>query len=95
MFESVLAQAPSSRLPRKTREDYVEAAAEELAELVEAYGRLGVGRLLTWPHHTPEPVGRSPGTASLRDSARAARKVGRNEPCPCGSGQKYKRCHGR
>ncbi len=23
------------------------------------------------------------------------RKVGRNEPCPCGSGQKYKRCHGR
>ena len=23
------------------------------------------------------------------------RKVGRNEPCPCGSGTKYKRCHGR
>ncbi len=22
------------------------------------------------------------------------RKVGRNEPCPCGSGQKFKRCHG-
>ena len=22
------------------------------------------------------------------------RKVGRNEPCPCGSGKKYKRCHG-
>jgi uncharacterized protein YecA (UPF0149 family) len=22
-------------------------------------------------------------------------KVGRNEPCPCGSGVKYKRCHGR
>ncbi|MGH9267848.1 MAG: SEC-C metal-binding domain-containing protein, partial [Acidimicrobiales bacterium] len=21
-------------------------------------------------------------------------KVGRNEPCPCGSGRKYKRCHG-
>lgn len=21
-------------------------------------------------------------------------KVGRNEPCPCGSGQKFKRCHG-
>lgn len=21
--------------------------------------------------------------------------VGRNDPCPCGSGQKYKRCHGR
>jgi tetratricopeptide (TPR) repeat protein len=25
----------------------------------------------------------------------AAPKVGRNEPCPCGSGQKYKKCHGR
>ena len=22
-------------------------------------------------------------------------KVGRNEPCPCGSGKKYKACHGR
>jgi uncharacterized protein YecA (UPF0149 family) len=22
-------------------------------------------------------------------------KVGRNDPCPCGSGKKYKRCHGR
>jgi len=22
-------------------------------------------------------------------------KVGPNEPCPCGSGQKYKRCHGK
>ena len=22
-------------------------------------------------------------------------KVGRNEPCPCGSGKKYKRCHGK
>ena len=24
----------------------------------------------------------------------AARKIGRNEPCPCGSGKKYKRCCG-
>ncbi|MBV8444529.1 MAG: SEC-C domain-containing protein, partial [Candidatus Dormibacteraeota bacterium] len=23
------------------------------------------------------------------------RKVGRNQPCPCGSGKKYKYCHGR
>ena len=26
---------------------------------------------------------------------RADRKVGRNEPCPCGSGKKYKQCHGK
>jgi preprotein translocase subunit SecA len=25
---------------------------------------------------------------------RAVPKVGRNEPCPCGSGRKYKHCHG-
>ena len=27
--------------------------------------------------------------------ARAGPKVGRNDPCPCGSGRKYKHCHGR
>jgi preprotein translocase subunit SecA len=26
---------------------------------------------------------------------RETRKVGRNEPCPCGSGRKYKQCHGQ
>jgi preprotein translocase subunit SecA len=26
---------------------------------------------------------------------RAEKKVGRNEPCPCGSGKKYKNCHGK
>jgi preprotein translocase subunit SecA len=25
----------------------------------------------------------------------AVPKVGRNDPCPCGSGKKYKQCHGR
>jgi preprotein translocase subunit SecA len=25
---------------------------------------------------------------------READKVGRNDPCPCGSGKKYKKCHG-
>ena len=29
-----------------------------------------------------------------REPASAANNVGRNEPCPCGSGKKYKRCHG-
>ena len=36
-------------------------------------------------------------TASGGGSARAsgkARKIGRNEKCPCGSGKKYKKCHG-
>jgi uncharacterized protein YecA (UPF0149 family) len=25
----------------------------------------------------------------------AGEKVGRNDPCPCGSGKKYKKCHGK
>jgi len=29
-----------------------------------------------------------------RQVVRAGEKVGRNAPCPCGSGKKYKRCHG-
>ena len=28
------------------------------------------------------------------DNATQGRKVGRNEMCPCGSGKKYKKCHG-
>ena len=30
-----------------------------------------------------------------RPSVRKQPKVGRNQPCPCGSGKKYKHCHGR
>ena len=29
-----------------------------------------------------------------KKTAPAAPKVGRNDPCPCGSGKKYKKCHG-
>ena len=34
------------------------------------------------------------GRRSQEAASTSARKVGRNEPCPCGSGKKYKRCHG-
>lgn len=32
---------------------------------------------------------------TVQPYTRDGRKVGRNEPCPCGSGKKYKQCHGR
>ena len=32
---------------------------------------------------------------SSRPFVRTGAKVGRNEPCPCGSGKKYKQCHGK
>lgn len=33
--------------------------------------------------------------SSNQPMVREERKVGRNEPCPCGSGKKYKQCHGK
>jgi len=33
--------------------------------------------------------------AERKPFIRDGRKVGRNEPCPCGSGKKYKQCHGK
>ena len=43
------------------------------------------------------PPGGAPDPAEVaaQPFVRSGRKVGRNEPCPCGSGKKYKHCHGR
>ena len=35
------------------------------------------------------------GDEPVETFVREGRKVGRNEPCPCGSGKKYKQCHGK
>ncbi|HEY8157553.1 MAG TPA: tetratricopeptide repeat protein [Methylobacter sp.] len=40
--------------------------------------------------HPPSDVRRS----GVEPHRYASKKIGRNEPCPCGSGLKYKRCHG-
>ncbi len=57
-----------------------------------AAGPGGVGR------GAPAPAGPIPPTAPAPESpgtfVRNERKIGRNEPCPCGSGKKYKHCHG-
>jgi preprotein translocase subunit SecA len=37
----------------------------------------------------------APRSAPIETFKRKAAKVGRNEPCPCGSGKKYKQCHGK
>ncbi len=41
------------------------------------------------------PRGRPEAAAPVAPVVRSTPKVGRNEPCPCGSGKKYKQCHGR
>ena len=40
-------------------------------------------------------VERSTGRKVFRNPDGTPMKVGRNDPCPCGSGKKYKKCHGR
>ena len=41
------------------------------------------------------PARSSPALAGAQLAAAGVGKTGRNDPCPCGSGKKYKRCHGR
>ena len=41
----------------------------------------------------PRPP-RAGGDDVVRQVKREEPKVGRNDPCPCGSGKKYKKCHG-
>jgi preprotein translocase subunit SecA len=43
----------------------------------------------------PVPGGQSPAKAGKPQPIHVGEKVGRNDPCPCGSGKKYKQCHGR
>jgi preprotein translocase subunit SecA len=41
-----------------------------------------------------QPREASGGTNEVQTVRREGPKVGRNDPCPCGSGKKYKKCHG-
>ena len=53
------------------------------------------------PEDNPEPVWQpsqpqvQQSAAAVKTVVRNTRKVGRNEPCPCGSGKKHKKCCGR
>ncbi len=42
-----------------------------------------------------QAVDNKAGETSRRPVRRSEQRVGRNDPCPCGSGKKYKMCHGR
>ncbi len=47
------------------------------------------------PRRVLEPVGAKNDQSQGTPYHRAGPKVGRNDPCPCGSGLKYKKCHGK
>ncbi len=55
------------------------------------------GAVAGMPAPPPSPLAGAAvgsGAGSLRRTAGVVPEVGRNEPCPCGSGKKYKKCHG-
>jgi preprotein translocase subunit SecA len=46
------------------------------------------------PSHDRQPARVGGDDAAVKTVRRDEPKVGRNDPCPCGSGKKYKKCHG-
>ncbi|KAB2933421.1 MAG: preprotein translocase subunit SecA [Candidatus Contendobacter sp.] len=81
-FQAEPAPIPEPRRPEPAALHFVHAEAPVLAE-GEAEDD-GSGEL----RQQPEEAAHTP-------FVREGRKVGRNEPCPCGSGKKYKHCHGQ
>lgn len=45
-------------------------------------------------HQSAQVIGGSGRDVSSGNQSSGVTKVGRNDPCPCGSGKKYKKCHG-
>jgi preprotein translocase subunit SecA len=71
----------------------VQVRAEEDVEAVEEQRRQADSAPKEYQHESANQLGNDnePSGPVIRDQA----KVGRNEPCPCGSGKKYKQCHGK
>ena len=72
----------------------------EEIEAQERLRRAEAARKMNFQHSQEQSAGgdqtREPREAAKAETfVREERKVGRNEPCPCGSGKKYKQCHGR
>lgn len=63
----------------------------EAAEAMESRGESIANVTYTAPTETGEVETRS----DTRPAGAAIPRVGRNDPCPCGSGNKYKLCHGK
>ena len=70
---------------------------EEVAQAAEAIeARAEHISNVTYTHPNEDgSVAQETDPATLASAGEAVRKVGRNDPCPCGSGKKYKQCHGK
>ena len=85
---------PSPRPAQRPSSPLVLSGGGEEALPAFAGARSGAsgGSAATAVSRTPPRVGGD--DADVRTVRREEPKVGRNDPCPCGSGKKYKKCHG-
>jgi preprotein translocase subunit SecA len=71
----------------------LQVVSEQAAEtLQQRRARRPASLRFTGPNQGAAPAGEEEG--KIKTVVRDQPKVGRNEPCPCGSGKKYKKCHG-
>ena len=68
---------------------------DEAAQVLEARGENISNITYTAPTETGEAETTEASPAARTGDASLFARVGRNEPCPCGSGKKYKQCHGK
>ena len=87
MFEHLLAAVDSDFVRYIT---HVEAVVEE-----EATVDAGLERAITNAVEIAPGAVDLPGHGAAAPVKREGEKIGRNEPCWCGSGRKFKQCHGR
>jgi preprotein translocase subunit SecA len=66
--------------------------AEELARMEQQMARAARNRPII--EGRGDAAGNVPAPERTKQVVRTGPKVGRNDPCPCGSGKKYKKCHG-
>jgi len=76
----------------------VQVRAEEDVEAIEAQRRQAEADAIELQHAETDGFTGEEELAAANEHAapivRDGKKVGRNDPCPCGSGKKYKQCHG-
>ena len=79
------------------REVIREAAPRQPRQMVAQHAEaeaFGGGVATAPPQAAPVPAqGQGRAASAPVQPARALPRVGRNDPCPCGSGKKYKKCH--
>jgi preprotein translocase subunit SecA len=73
----------------------VQIRAPEDVEAVEEQRRKAEQIEMEYQHAEAEHVGGEVPATPPGPVFREAEKIGRNDPCPCGSGKKYKQCHGK